>query len=551
MSIYKKIGLSPVIVRQVGMRQLVRVGYIYFFEPQIMKVMPVYAGLIKKTRTMWKILNKKRDLAYWSSRKSEIISRSTNVLDIAELGLNEYGQTLLEEQLKATNQVVIAKIDQDGFFLSLFGQIEGIPCVDEAHFIPRVRSCLDLITVDRKVGVKKDYKGRVVSFIREIEALHALRKAGCNVPSILDVDFENCSLTISFIPGTVLREQLASRGATLRDRDVDDNPQFIRLSPEARSLKKITEGKKYLGEIVSQDFIEKLFDQVVKIHSAGFIIRDIKYGNVIVEKKTGNPYLIDFESSNNVTGTGHSVFRQLRDYDIEKFNMHFGTDKPTFLGLRGKMANQDFLSPEMCYSPWYIGSGLRVGALWDPKSGWGRWHYILKDNLPNLMGKRVLDLGANNGFNSLQMLRSGAREGIGFEIDPNYIQQGQFLKSAMEWSDNRKYDFRYIQSSMVELKSMDLGHFDLVMALCSLYYLDDDEISGLIRHVSTITDCFIVQCNSKHDIGRDFSHTYEKASVEFMKRALEENGFPDVRLIAPRHYSRPLLIGGKSKVNVS
>jgi len=551
MSTFKKIGAIPVIVSQIGMRQLVRVGYIYFFEPQIMKVIPLYASLMKKTRTMWKILNIKRDLAYWNSRKSEIISRSTNVMDIAELGLNENGQNLLKEQLKATNQVVIAKIDQDGFFLSLFGQIEGIPCVDEAYFIPRLRSCLNLVTVDRKVGVKKDYKGRVISFIREIEALHALRKAGCNVPSILDVDFENCSLTISYIPGTVLREQLALRGATLRDRDVDENPHFIPLSPEARALKKIKEGKRYLREVVSQDFIEKLFDQVVKIHSAGFIIRDIKYGNVIVEKKTGNPYLIDFESSTNFTGKAYSAFRQLRDYDIEKFNIHFGTDKPTYQGLRRKMVNQEFISPEKWYSPWYIGSGLRVGALWDPESGWGRWHYILKDNLPNLMGKRVLDLGANNGFNSLQILRSGAREVIGFEIDPNYIQQGQFLKSAMEWSDNRKYDFRYIQSSMVELKSMDLGHFDLVMALCSLYYLDDDEISGLIRHVSTTTDCFIVQCNSKYDIGRDFSHTYEKASVEFMKRALEENGFPDVRLVAPRHYSRPLLIGGKTKVNVS
>lgn len=154
----------------------------------------------------------------------------------------------------------------------------------------------------------------------------------------------------------------------------------------------------------------------------------------------------------------------------------------------------------------------------------------------------MLDLGANNGFNSLQLLRSGAREAIGFEIDPDAIEQGMFLKSAMEWSDSQKFNFSYIQRSMIDLVSMNLGSFDLVLALCSIYYLEDDEITRLIRHISSITNCFIVQGNIESDIGRESIRTYEKASIKYLKDALEKNGFPQVRVIAPKGYSRPLLI---------
>lgn len=82
----------------------------------------------------------------------------------------------------------------------------------------------------------------------------------------------------------------------------------------------------------------------------------------------------------------------------------------------------------------------------------------------------------------------------------------------------------------------------MVMVLCSIYYLEDDEITTLVRHISSITNCFIVQCNIAEDIGREDPHTYEKASVEYIKNKLEKNGFPQIEVIAPKGYSRPLLI---------
>ena len=541
---FRKICLIPVIISQIGIYQTVIIGYAYFFEPLIMKVIPLYAGLIKKTRQIGKKVSAKHDLANWNSQKTKIISGNDDILDITGIGLHETGLNLVKEKLKETKSLVIANIGRDGSFLSYFGPIDGVRCVRQENFLPHDRFKLDLVTINGMVGIKKSYNGSDISFLHEIEALHFLRIAGCNVPSILDADFKNSSLTVSYIPGTTLNEQLRLQGDVLRAVDPDENSRFMQLSPEKRRSEEPDKGKKYLLDSVNGVFIEKLFDQVIKIHSAGFVLNASTFGNVLIERKTGNPCLFDFESSDNFTGSGHTVFRAISDSDIEKFNSYFGTDKPTYRRLRKIISNREFPSPETWYANSYFGAGLIIGRLWNIDVGWGRWHSILKKNLPDLRGKRVLDLGSNNGFNSLQILRNGAREAIGVEINSVAIDQELFLKTVAEWSDCKKYNFSYIQSSMAKIISMDLGNFDLVLSLCSIYYLNDQEICELIRHISTITDSFIVQCNEEYETGRN-DHLYEKSSVEYLKKALEANGFPRVKVVAPRGYSRPLLIGKK------
>jgi tRNA A-37 threonylcarbamoyl transferase component Bud32 len=300
----------------------------------MMDIIYFCAFLIKSTKGTLKKWNAKRELACWSSRKSELLINRYNAIRIEELGLNENYLKLVKKVLEKTNHVVIANIDQDGFFLSHFGSIDGFSCINQENFLPREWS-VDLVAINGMVGIKKKWdpmtnKNFRISFLREIEALHFLKRAGCNVPSILDVDFQNFSLTISYIHGTVLREELASSGAILRDRDFNGTLNFIQLSKAERKIKKIEEGRKYLRQIVDEEFIEKLYDQIKKIHSAGFRINDIKYGNVIIEKKTGCPFLIDFEASENLTGLGRYISRILYNKDIEEFNLLFGTDKPTY-----------------------------------------------------------------------------------------------------------------------------------------------------------------------------------------------------------------------------
>ena len=317
------------------------------------------AILMKSIQGSLKKWHAERDIAYWSTRKSELVASRNCALRLEDLGLSENNVNLVKENLKKTREVVIANIDQDGFFLSRFGPIDGVACVSQENFLPRKRLPIDLVAVDGLVGVKKNYRATTADlsagsskqkkerlknyrllFLREMEALHFLTGAGCFVPAIIDIDFNNFSLTFSYIPGKVLREELASGGAMLRDRDVDENIEFNRLSPEARSLKRIEEGRKYLRHRVDEEFIDTLFDQMKKIHAAGFRINDVKYGNVIIEKKTGNPYLIDFETSENLNGLGQHLSGLLYDDDIKKFNLLFGTDKPTYQQVSRMKSNQ-------------------------------------------------------------------------------------------------------------------------------------------------------------------------------------------------------------------
>jgi SAM-dependent methyltransferase len=191
----------------------------------------------------------------------------------------------------------------------------------------------------------------------------------------------------------------------------------------------------------------------------------------------------------------------------------------------------------------YLEGGLRFGRIWSTDVGYGRWRYILRDNLPILRGARVLDLGANNGFNAIQMMRSGAGEVIAVENDDIAVAQGQVVRELFEWADNRQYPLHYVCDSMAQLAQLDLGTFDLVTALCSIYYLDDSEIAAVVDHVSTIADTLVLQCNTDRRIGRSDVRTYEKASVEYAIDVLHRNGFPFTQVTAPRGYSRPLVIG--------
>ena len=236
---------------------------------------------------------------------------------------------------------------------------------------------------------------------------------------------------------------------------------------------------------------------------------------MIIEKTSRKPYLIDFEAASYFPHLGTSLFRILRDHDIELFNLHFDTEKLTCDRMKTRIAR---IPDDDIYAPVYFGAGLRMGSIWNADSGYGRWRYILRHHLPRITDSRVLDLGANNAHVSMEMLRAGAREVVAVELNPGPVAQGQFVQAGFEWADNRAYNLRYVQAGMQDIPVMNLGRFDFVTALCSLYYLSDDSITELVEYLSTITSCFVVQANIASDIGRTDPHTYEKASVDYMRR---------------------------------
>ncbi len=187
--------------------------------------------------------------------------------------------------------------------------------------------------------------------------------------------------------------------------------------------------------------------------------------------------------------------------------------------------------------------------------GVSKFDYIIKPNLPDLQGKRILEIGCNNGIISIHMIRNGASEVVAVDSErtwPNWNKQALFVKKALEWRCQTKYNIKYVDLDMKEIWKKDFGKFDIVIALNCLYYIEEKEIERLIRHVATISDFFLIQCNTK-----DQKHLGRRAKPNFMKRALLQNGFSDVYIDSPweffqgkrflKKYCRPIVVGRRNK----
>ena len=312
-------------------------GYTHFVLSAVMPILLICLRLytlFKRITLKYYVAEKK--IKYWRQNKQLLLSLANNgyKTNVQQLGLDWDTITSSENSRQQSNKVELGEIDQDGFLLSKVGKISNIPNISKKQFLTRKRFDLQIVAIDDYVCIEKHYKGNKSSFINEIEALYHLGRAGCNIPVIMDVDFDNLTLTFSYISGRVLREELAKKGAVVRDRDIEDNPELTRSGKRKMTLKRIPECKRILSEVIDSEFIELIFTELNKMHEARFIWNDIKYGNIIIEEQSGKPYLIDFDWALRFPELGKNTFRILCDRDIEKFNACFGTEKLTFKRIK-------------------------------------------------------------------------------------------------------------------------------------------------------------------------------------------------------------------------
>ncbi len=480
-------------------------------------------------------------LRYWQAHRDELLGNNENgyVLTVDSLGLPEQGLRMLKAELAESAEVVVADIDQDGFLLPRFGPIAGAATTTQDDFLERKRYVLQVVALGSKVGVKKHYRQNVTGFLNELEVLHSL--AGCcNVPAILDLDFSKLSITMSYVPGAVIRDELAKRGAMLRHRDMDDDPEFQRLTKRDQRHRRVAEARRVQRGFLDRQMVDDIFAELKKIHQAGVLVSDIKYGNIILERDSGQPYFIDFDHADSHGRVNSLRWQARRDRDIERFNLFFDAEKLTRERMLRRIAEFSNARPAHRCASVDFGHGVVVGRSWDVEYGEGRWHYILKSNLLPLSGKRVLDVGCKNAFFLLQMLRHGAQQAVGIESDEMWLEQARFVKEGFEWADSTDYNLELIQARIGDVPTLDLGGFDLVLALGSLYHLHDEQIYTLVHHIGTLTDDFVVQCNLEPEGGA--ADVRFKASVDYNIQLLEHNGFHISQVIAPLGYKRPLLI---------
>jgi tRNA A-37 threonylcarbamoyl transferase component Bud32/SAM-dependent methyltransferase len=437
-------------------------------------------------------------------------------------------------------EIDLADIDQDGFLCRRFKPLWPAPSVEANAFLPRDRLELTVVDRDGWVGVRKDFRGNKAAFVNELEASLDLSAAGCSVPAVLGVDFERLSITFAYIHGMVVREALAQAGAPMRDRELASARTAIgsRIVSNRLDKKRIGAGRGLIDQVLTADVIESIGKTLLAIHRAGYSLEDVKYGNIIIEATTNTPYFVDWERALPLCRFSRATATWLRDRDANKLNRLFGTNLPTAKMLRRVRLGRG----ESMYSPFYAGAGLWWGAIWNPELGMLRWRHVLAKHVPVPRGGRVLDLGANNGANALRMLRAGASEVVGVEIDPAAIEQGLFVKQVFEWADNTEYRFSYIHGSHADIGAMNLGRFDLITAFCTLYYLSPAAMAKTVSDLARLTDTVVLQCNNERSIERSDPETYMKASLAFNVELVRNNGFPNVEVIERRGSDRPLVI---------
>ncbi len=240
---------------------------------------------------------------------------------------------------------------------------------------------------------------------------------------------------------------------------------------------------------------------------------------------------------------------------------------------RGQPFSDDLIRSHIPRFRWFthvnFGNGIvaRPDSWPDAPEDWHhmgvpKFDYIVRRNLPDIQGKRVLDLGCNSGIIAIHLARLGAAEVVGVDREGDtpgdcstgwhgWRDQVEFVKAVLEWRCNTTYNVRYVECDLGQLPELDLGRFDMVLALNCLYYLPEETIARVARHIASISDTVLVQCNTNdHRVALG-----TRATPAYMRRVFSENGFPNVTVdhpwdrpwkrIWPQRYFRPVVVGRK------
>ena len=93
-----------------------------------------------------------------------------------------------------------------------------------------------------------------------------------------------------------------------------------------------------------------------------------------------------------------------------------------------------------------------------------KWRHIAKEIPEDLSGARVLDVGCNGGFYSIEMKRRGAERVLGIDVDERYLKQARFAAQVL----GQEIEFEKV--SVYDVESIS-GQFDYVLFMGIFYHL--------------------------------------------------------------------------------
>ena len=404
---------------------------------------------------------------------------------------------------------------------------------------------LALVIQDGLVLLRRRYRGDRKRFISDwASAVRLDRSSGR--PGVYRADEDDTALYLEFRPSVP-----------------PEAPRTLGPSPQSATG---PAGANRNG-LTPSGLTQEAVDMLERTHSQLTTGWEVGPANLVRDCITGEAMWRDMAGATRRRSRSSLRFAVDRDSDRTAFNQAHGWHLMTEESARDALSTlTSSPNPEARGKDWYgaidFGFGLTVGTIWTTDSGTGRWDYLNRHVITPLVdGARVLDLGSNNGVMPIMMLRAGARQVTGVELSAEHVVAARTVHRIFEWRDMTRYDLTVVQSGMLEFVRGGLHDFDVLTALCSLYYLSTEEMLDVIRRAASCVPTIVLQANveapqveaASESGAVEFAHlvrrdgTIEKSSVEFLRFALEHGGYEEVEIHAPRGFSRPLLVGKRAR----
>lgn len=214
--------------------------------------------------------------------------------------------------------------------------------------------------------------------------------------------------------------------------------------------------------------------------------------------------------------------------------------------------------------PFDLGNGVLIKATDaynntdKPKLRGFIWPAVLDLCGGSLKGLRVLDVGCNEGFWSLEAHRSGAAYVLGIDARAVHIEQAELVRDALGVSSE---ELEYRQMNIYDLAPERVGEYDLCLLLRVLQHVRHPLLAlERVRRVCRahiVLDVKMVRLDDpvlyfiEEDpdglaLGVDLvALRPSKAAVKLM---LEASGFAHVKLVPPKQPLEGSYVGGKRGV---
>jgi len=183
-------------------------------------------------------------------------------------------------------------------------------------------------------------------------------------------------------------------------------------------------------------------------------------------------------------------------------------------------------------------------------------HYI---GAIDLRGKRVLDMGCNDGFFSLKMSQAGAREVIGIDISEFHVKKARFVMDAFGVQN-----VTIEQLSIYDNALREMGSFDFVLCMGFLHRVQSP--LSVVEVLAEISNVVLWEWKSLRESSHglpimkfsgvrsipsdDYSVAYFLPSVICVVEMVKYYGFHHIFVVDESKTNRAIVISSKEATNL-